>query len=165
MAKIGLDNMMNQKVKWALVASLVLNMFLIGGLVGGAYKVMHNGVKNNPNALRFAADDLNAEQKKEFKQTLRAVRQSAWPLIQASGEARANALAQLAAPSFNKLAIENALARTREADRAVRIHMEAAVTNYAEKLNAVDRKKLAAGLAKAGPLRSPPLLLRNKAED
>lgn len=158
--------MMNQKFKWALIASLVLNVFLIGGMVGGAYKIMHGGsFKNSANALRFAADGLSLEQKRAFKQTLRAAHQSALPLMQASGEARAAALKQLAATSFDKLAIENALARTREADRAVRIHMEEAVTGYAEKLSAEDRQKLAEGLAKVGPLRPPPMLknLQDKA--
>ena len=146
---------MNQKFKWTLIASLVLNVFLIGGLVAGAYKIRHTGA---PNALRFAADGLSVEQKNTFKQTLRAAHQSAIPLLQASSEARAAALKQLAAASFDKLAIENALARTREADRAVRMHMEEAVTSYAEKLDAEDRQKLAEGLAKAGPLRPPPML-------
>jgi uncharacterized membrane protein len=80
------------------------------------------------------------------------------PLVKASGQARAEVLKQLSAPTFDRLSIENAMARAREADRAVRMHMEEAIINFAEKLTPEERHTLAEGLAKKGPLRPPPML-------
>ena len=57
-----------------------------------------------------------------------------------------------------KSAVEVALAKTREADRAVRMKIEVTMLNFAETLSAEDRQKLAEGLAKKGPLRQPPMM-------
>lgn len=155
--------MNNQTLKWVLAISLILNLFLLGGLSAGAYKLFWSNsaplaAAGGKNALRFAADGLSFEQKRMFKKTLRQARKSAIPLLQTSSEMRADAIKQFAAPSFDKLAIQKALARVREADRAVRIHVEEAVINYAETLSVEDRQKFAKGLSEKGPLRSPPML-------
>ncbi|MFM9835067.1 MAG: periplasmic heavy metal sensor [Methylophilaceae bacterium] len=154
---------MTNKLKWALIASVILNAFLVGGLAAGAYRMLGHGgppfaQKDGGMALRFAAEDLSLEQKRLFKKTIRESRRTSLPLVKASAEARAEVLKQLSAPTFDKLAIENAMARTREADRAVRMHMEQAIVGFAEKLSPEERQKLAEGLAKKGPLRPPPML-------
>ena len=151
------------KLTWALIASVILNAFLLGGLAAGAYRMFGHGgppfaERGGGAALRQAADELSFEKKQLFKKSIRESRRSSLPLVKASGEARAEVLKQLAAPTFDKLAIENAMARTREADRAVRMHMEEALIGFAEKLTPEERQKLAEGLAKKGPLRPPPLL-------
>jgi uncharacterized membrane protein len=147
------------KLTWALIASVILNAFLLGGLAAGAYRVFGHGgppFADKGGALRLAADELPFEKKRLFKKTIRDSRITSLPLLKASGKARADVLKQLAAPTFDKLAIENAMARTREADRAIRMHMEEALISFAEKLTPEERYKLAEGLAKKGPLRPPP---------
>ena len=149
------------KLTWALIASVILNAFLLGGLAAGAYRMVGHGgppfADKGGGALRLAADELPFEKKRLFKKTIRESRITSIPLLKASGEARADVLKELAAPTFDKLAIENAMARTREADRAVRMHMEEALISFAEKLTPEERQKLAEGLAKKGPLRPPPM--------
>ena len=65
----------------------------------------------------------------------------------------------IAEPIFDRQAVEVALAKTREADRTVRMKIEVTMLNYAETLSAEDRQKFADGLAKRGPLREPPIMM------
>ncbi len=153
-------NMNIKKSKWLLIASLLLNLFLIGSIAGGAYKLLanHQTGKVGQNALRFAAENLSLEQQRSFKKTLREARREAKPLLETANEARAEVRKLIAAPSFDRQAVEVALAKTREADRAVRMKIEVTMLNFAESLSAEDRQKLAEGLAKKGPLRQPPMM-------
>lgn len=156
-----MDKLIN-KLKWALIASVILNAFLLGGIVAGAYKMFGHGRppfgERGGGPLHFAADELPMAQKKLFKKSMSESRSAALPLMKASGDARAEVIKQLSAPTLDKHAIENALAHAREADTAVRIHMEESLVHFAETLSAQDRQKLSEGLAKKGPLRQPPML-------
>lgn len=152
------------KLKWLLAASLLLNLFFIGGLIGGAYKILNIGAKGE-NALRFAADNLSLAQKQSFKKTIQEARRTALPLLQISAQARTDAINQIAMPNFNKTATQVAFAKAYEADKAVRIHIETAILNYVEKLSPADRATFSVGLSKSGPLRPPQMLLRDKIED
>ncbi len=147
--------------KWLIIASLLLNLFLIAGIAGGAYKLFANNQtgKVGQNALRFAAEHLSQEQQHHFKKTLREARREAKPLLATANEARSEVRKLIAAPSFDRQAVELALAKTREADRAVRMKVEVTMLNYAETLSAEDRQKFADGLAKKGPLREPPIMM------
>lgn len=69
----------DQKTKWLLTTSLILNLFLIGAIAGGAYKLLWSNqasltAKVGQNGLRFAADSLSSEQQRAFKKTLREAR-------------------------------------------------------------------------------------------
>ena len=152
-----LNRIENQKL---IFASLLLNLFLICCIAGGAYKLFinHQAVKSGQNALRFAAENLNQEQQHDFKKTLRQARREVKPLLENANLARIEVRKRIAEPTFDRQAVEEALARTREADRAIRIKLEGALLNFAEKLSAEDRQKLADGLAKKGPLRQPPMM-------
>lgn len=154
-----------QKLKWVLAGSLVLNLFLIGGLAGGAYKMLHNNGAKNTTALRFAANNLSLEQKRNFIKAIQQARTSALPLQIKSAEARTEAINQISKPDFDRVAIEAALNKVREADKAVRLNVESALLDYAERLNPADRATLSLGLSKSGPFRQPPMLIRNKMED
>jgi uncharacterized membrane protein len=147
--------------KWLIIASLLLNLFLIGSIAGGAYKLFenHQTGKVGQNALRYAAENLSLEQQRQFKKTLRQARREVRPLLATANEARTEVRKLIAAPSFDRQAVEVALAKTREADRAVRMKIEVTMLNYAETLSAEDRQKFADGLAKKGPLREPPIMM------
>lgn len=157
------NNISRQKTKWLLTTSIVLNLFLIGTIAGGAYKLLWSNqvplsAKVGQNGLRFAADSLSSEQQRIFKKTLREARREAKPLLEASKDARVEVRKQFTMPEFNRDAVAESLARTREADRAVRIKIEESLVSFAATLSAEDRQKLADGLASKGPLRSPPML-------
>jgi len=160
MTDLTMNNQKSQTTKWLLITSLLLNLFLIGSITGGAYKLFtnHQTNKAGQNTLRFAAENLTLEQQRSFKKTLREARREAKPLLESANNARTEVRKLIAAPSFNRESVEVALAKTREADRAVRMKIEATMLNFAESLSAEDRQKLAEGLAKKGPLRQPPMM-------
>lgn len=160
MTDLTMNNQKSQKTKWLLIASLLLNLFLIGSITGGAYKLFENHQTNKAgqNALRFAAENLSKDQQHSFKKTLREARREAKPLLELANEARTEVRKLIAAPSFDRQAVEVALAKTREADRAVRMKIEVMMLNFAETLSVEDRQKLAEGLAKKGPLRQPAMM-------
>jgi len=154
-----------QKLKWILVASLILNVFLVGGLAGGAYRLLWSeqaplANKIAQRGLRFVAEDLSSEQRRSFQKLLRETRREARPLIASAREARVEVRKLVAAPSFDREAVTAAIARTREADVAVRMRVEQALISFAEALPAEDRQKLADGLARRGPLRQQPELAK-----
>jgi uncharacterized membrane protein len=155
--------------RWLLV-SLVLNLFLAGVLAGAAWRwwaaeraqraaVSATSASANaatqPRGLRYAADDLLPEQRRAYRQGLRDVRRDSAPLIQRARESRQEVLRLLAAPQFDSAAMAAALARTREADTALRARVEASVVDFAKTLPPEDRQKLANGLARRAPLTPP----------
>lgn len=153
--------MNDQKLKWPLIASLILNLFLIGGVASGAYHLFWSDKaplagKGGLHSLRFAADKLSAERQNEFHQILHDTRQAARPLIDSAKEARTEVRTLLAATNFDRTAINTALAHVREADTALRIRTEESLVNFAESLSPEERQKLAEGLARRGPLRQQP---------
>jgi uncharacterized membrane protein len=84
------------------------------------------------------------------------------PLFTAANEARTEVRKLIDEPRFDRQAVEVALAKTREADRVVRMKIEVTMLNYAGSLSAEDRQKLADGLTKKGLLREPSMtMLKN----
>ena len=158
MTGFRMNKIENQKF---IFASLLLNLFLIGCIAGGAYKLFANNQtgKVGQNALRFAAENLSLEQQRQFKKTLRVARREAKPLLATANEARTEVRKLIAESKFDRQAVEVALAKTREADSAIRMKIEVTMLNYAESLSAEDRQKFADGLAKKGPLREPPIMM------
>lgn len=153
--------MNDQKLKWPLIASLILNLFLIGGVASGAYHLFWSDKaplagKGGLHSLRFAADKLSTERQNEFNKILRDTRQAARPLIDSAKDARTEVRTLLAATNFDRTAINTALAHVREADTALRIRTEESLVNFAESLSPEERQKLAEGLARRGPLRQQP---------
>ena len=144
--------------KWLLIGSLILNIFLIGSIAGGAYKLFSSGAAtvNGPLAergLRFAADNLGPERKQAFREALRETRKEARPLVAVARTARSEVRALVAAPVFDREAVKAALDRTREADIALRIRIERGLIDFTETLSPEERVKLAQGMARNGPLR------------
>jgi uncharacterized membrane protein len=144
---------MNERsMKPWLLGSLVLNLFLLGGIAGGAWHwwLAHGTVSvvAPPHGLRFAGDELSAEQQRIYRQGLRDARRGAAAQIQAAREGRAQVLSLLAARSFDRAALAAALARTREADAAVRTGYETSVINFAATLTPEERQQLSIGLAR-----------------
>ena len=68
------NNIGGQKTKWLLTTSLILNLFLLGAIAGGAYKLLWSNqvplsAKVGQDGLRFAADSLSSEKQRIFKKT------------------------------------------------------------------------------------------------
>jgi uncharacterized membrane protein len=138
--------------RW-LVASLLVNVFVVGGVAGGAARwwLIERGVASAEPArggLRHAADDLPSEQRRTFQLAMRNARRAAAEPLQVARESRQEVLRLMRAPQFEAGAVAATLARTRVADMAARERYEATVVDFAATLSADERQKLADGLAR-----------------
>ena len=156
---------------WAL-ASVALNLFLVGGIAGGAWRWWSGHAEAEraapvvqlapgasapaaPRALRFAADGLAPARRQAFRVGLREVRRQSADLVQASRDGRLETARLMAAPSFDRAAAEAALARTRAADIALRERVEGHVLAFAATLSPAERATFVQGLSTQGGLRVP----------
>jgi uncharacterized membrane protein len=147
--------------KLLLAGSFVLNVFLLGSIAGGAYQwfATHDNVAKAPQqrtALRFATDGLSSERQKQFLDGLKEARRDGKDYAREGREGRHEVLALLAAPQFDRTALDAALQRTRAADIALRTEVEDSVANFATTLTPDERVKFAEGLKQAGNWREPP---------
>jgi uncharacterized membrane protein len=143
-----------------LVGSVVLNIFLLGAIAGGAYqwltaRGLTAAADAQQHALRFAARDLSAERQKQFAASLKAARRDSRPFAQAGQAGRREVLQWLAAPQFDRAALDAALARTRDADIAQRVRVEDGVADFAATLSPDERVKFADSLKLHGQWRQP----------
>src|SRR4051812_39117108 len=120
---------MNEKrlKRWLLV-SLLLNLFIVAGMAGGAVRWWMTERSGSASAaepqrrgLRYAADELSADQRRTFRLALRDARRSAAEPIEVAKEGREEVLRLMREPQFDDAAFTQALARTREADMASRV--------------------------------------------
>ena len=144
--------------RW-LVASLVVNVYVVGAVAGGAARwwLAERSVAaaEPPRGLRHAADDLPAEQRRSFLIGLRTARRVVAEPLQVAREGRQEVLRLMREPRFEADAVAQTLAKTRAADMAARERFEAAVVDFATTLSPPDRQKLADGLARRSAQTSP----------
>ncbi|SIT46282.1 putative membrane-associated protein [Paraburkholderia ribeironis] len=143
-----------------LAASLVLNVFLLGAIVGGAYQWFAAHGANAPvlaqqRALRFAAQTLPAERQQAFIDGLKNARRDGRQFAREGREGRREVLRLLAAPQFDRAALDAALASTRGADSNLRAQVEGSVADFAATLSADERVRFADSLKSHGQWREP----------
>ena len=157
--------MTSRTIKALCIGSLALNLFLLGAITGGAYRwfaaqraapAVVGAVAPASTALRFAAQDLSPERQRQFLVALRQARREARPLAQQAREGRREVLRLVAAPQLDRPALDAALSATREADRAVRERVEAAVAGFVATLTPAERTTFAESLKVRGQWREPP---------
>jgi uncharacterized membrane protein len=146
--------------KVVLVASLVLNVFLLGAIVGGAYQWFAAHGANAPvlaqqRALRFAAQTLSAERQQAFIDGLKNARREGRQFARDGRDGRREVLRLLAAPQLDRAALDAALARTRAADSSLREQMEGSVADFAATLSPEERVRFAESLKLRGQWREP----------
>ncbi|CAE6719555.1 periplasmic heavy metal sensor [Paraburkholderia haematera] len=147
--------------KIVLVASLVLNVFLLGAICGGAYQwfaahgAMIPMLGQQRTALRFAAETLPPERQKAFVDGLKNARREGRQFAREGREGRHEVLRLLAAPQFDRAALDAALARTRAADSSLRAQVEGSVADFAATLSPEERVEFADSLKLRGQWREP----------
>lgn len=147
---------LKSRLKTWLTLSLILNVFLLGAVGGGLYRWQTRQQQAvEQRGLRFAASELSESRQAQFKLDLKAMRRDNFRhgLGRAAREGRLDVIAALSATPFDVNALNAALARTRDADVAVRTRIEAVVSNFAATLTPEERAKLVDGLERRGPLR------------
>jgi len=151
--------MSSKTTKYLLLASLVLNVFLLGAIGGGTYRWLAAGgalaAQQPHTALRYAADDLSSDRQAQFLDLLKAARRAGAPYIHEARDGRREVLRQLGAPQLDRTALDTALAATRDADMAQRVAVETAVVDFAATLTPAERAQFAASLRLRGQWRDP----------
>ena len=140
-------------LKPLLVVSVLLNVFLMGG-VGGLYHWLANTrpvvAVVNQHGLRQAMVQLPPERRRELRQLLRQNRADSQPLIMAGREARLDVIKQLEAPTLDRAALLVDLGKAREADTALRLLVDNTLANFANTLPRDERQKLVQSLYSHG---------------
>ncbi|MFB3306689.1 periplasmic heavy metal sensor [Pseudomonas sp. AMR01] len=141
-----------------LVVSVLLNVFLIGGVGGGLYRWMAAAKPAeavvNQHGLRQAMVKLPEERRKELRVLLRHNRAESQPLIMAGREARMGVIKQLEAPTLDRDVLVSELAKAREADVALRALVDGTLAQFASNLPQDERQKLVEALYQRGQVRA-----------
>lgn len=144
-----------------LICSLVLNVFVIGG-IAGAVIMWHRAEAHRPmtggpgfgggrgGRLRQAAMNLSPQYRRELRRTLVATLQGLQPQIAEARAARLEAGRLLDQPKLDQNALQAALDKARAADMSIRTRLEAALVQFAMSLPEDERSALAQGLAMPG---------------
>lgn len=137
----------SRRLKYALIASLALNLLIIGAVAG----TMYGFRKHPPRFGQGAREDfglmglthkLPEDRRKELRKQLRQERTAFRPLIDEIGAARRDAADKLAAEPFDKAALEAALANVGEKERALRQSAVGVFLGHSEQLTADERRTL-----------------------
>ncbi|MCU1781284.1 periplasmic heavy metal sensor [Pseudomonas sp. 13B_2.1_Bac1] len=133
-----------------LFVSVLLNVFLIGGVGGGLYHWMASAkpaqVLVNQHGLRQAMIKLPPERRRELRQLLRQNSADSQPLIMAGREARMGVIKQMEAPTLDHEVLVAELAKAREADAALRALVDGTLAQFAGTLPQDERQKLVEAL-------------------
>ncbi|MFM0740490.1 periplasmic heavy metal sensor [Paraburkholderia xenovorans] len=157
--------MSSRSWKFVLVASLAVNVFLLGGIAGGAYQwfaARDAATEAQQRALRFAATPLSVDRQKEFADALKDARRDGRGFARDARAGRREVLRLLAAPQLDRTALDRALERTRTADSNLRALVETNVADFAETLTSEERIEFADSLRVRGEWREPPGTLKNR---
>jgi|HubBroStandDraft_1064217.scaffolds.fasta_scaffold26112_1 uncharacterized membrane protein len=141
-----------------LIASLVVNLFLIGAVAGvialGANLAKQSIVAPRVGTFVIATEALPQPDRRNFRQMLLGVRMDARPETDKSLALRTGAWGAIADAKPDVAAIEQKLAQSRTIDIASRATAEEKVVSYAAGLPQPDRSSFAAGMIRA--LTPPP---------
>ncbi|MEO3386337.1 periplasmic heavy metal sensor [Mesorhizobium sp. CAU 1741] len=151
--------MSDRAPRFLLAASLAINLFVFGAVVGAGFMWLAQGQPDAPGAgqqrgLRFAAEELSRDQRRAFRGALADARRQSASDIDGARAGREEVARLLATEPFDRAAVEAALAATRQSDMALRARLEEAIAGFAAGLTPDERARLADGLrARTGMLR------------
>jgi uncharacterized membrane protein len=129
-----------------LVASLLLNVFLLGSIGGGLYHWRNLQAAIEPShahGLRQALAGLPEARRHELHQALRQSRADNQNLLAARREARQAVIQQLREPQLDRQALDRDLSKAREADAALRAQVDGLLADFAGNLAPEERQTLA----------------------
>jgi uncharacterized membrane protein len=152
----------------ALIVSVAVNLFVVGGVVGAALMLFRMHAGPPPGAPRppmFAmatdiAGGLTPEHREQWFVTLREAAVSAGPRLRQSHDLRRQAWGKLAADPVDVQAVMTELTQARDLELQARGDIDRSIVTFAGGLPAEERKKLADKLTHAR-LGGRMLFLRN----
>ncbi|MES3030040.1 MAG: periplasmic heavy metal sensor [Pseudomonadota bacterium] len=135
-----------------LVVSLAVNLFLVGGVIGGLV-VGQRLRPDRPPMTRMnqpvwaAAQVLGPEQARAYRTMLRGEGMEARTVMRQTREARAQAWRTLGAEPFEPATTKQRLAEIRDREAATRGEIDGRIVDFAGGLTPTERRKLATALA------------------
>ncbi|MDR3496738.1 MAG: periplasmic heavy metal sensor [Ancalomicrobiaceae bacterium] len=131
--------------RWLVVSLLVLNVFLLGALLGGGVTWITSSAK--PLArLPLAGELLPQKDRVELTKALAETRRAARDTVLEGRQAQIDAASLLGQPTLDPSALSTALERARNAELAVRAAVEQRAVEVAASLPLDARRRLAEGL-------------------
>lgn len=134
-------------LKYALIASLALNLLILGAVAGSMYHFGRHrpffGGRGEDFGLMGLSRHLSEERRKEIRKRLKDDREALRPLVDEVRAARRAAADRLAAEPFDKAALESAITAAAEKERVLRQAAVTAFLTHAEWLKADERRLLA----------------------
>jgi uncharacterized membrane protein len=140
----------SRRIKTLLVVSLLINVFLIGGVAGGLYQWSSHRKPSEmiaQHGLREVLMQLPQTQRHQLRRMLRETRTENQPLIAASRQAHLEVIKRLQDPTMDRAALDADLDRARTADITLRTRVDATLAEFAASLPTDERQKLAEAMA------------------
>lgn len=138
----------------ALVVSLVVNVFVIGAVVG-AFGMRHRMEEQRMrpprgNPIMRVTERMPEDLRARYVARMRAEGQNNRAKMQEARDARREAIAAMTAEPYDAAAASAALARARESETAMRASLENAVVDFSRNLDQEQRRVIAESL-RGGP--------------
>ena len=135
-----------------LFVSLAVNLFLVGGVIGGLVVGQRLRPDRPPMArmnqpVWAAAQTLDLEKAKAFRTMLRGQGMEARTTMRQTREARAQAWRTLGAEPFDPAVTKQRLADIRDREAGTRGEIDDRIVDFAAELTPVERNRLATALA------------------
>lgn len=139
----------------ALIVSLAVNLFVLGGLIGAALMgwPLHRPPPQQPGPPRLAAlgAELTPDQRQAWQATIRQAAQNAGPKLRQARLLRDQAWRSMNADPVDTQAVLAALSQSRGLEFQARSEMDRAVVGFTATLPADERQKLGEALRRRGP--------------
>ena len=139
--------MNGRRLKIGLLLSLGLNLFLIGLMVGGAFMSARSDAerRSRPRPAHYwaAAEKFDPADREAFREMMRREARENAPRLQALRQARRDARAAVTNEPYDPVAAGAALARAHREELALRAEVDAAVLEFARRLDTQERAALA----------------------
>jgi uncharacterized membrane protein len=148
--------MTEKGLKRLLIASLAVNLFLVGASVGGAVVAMRAFEDRvtprtpPPPPVMEAAKSLNDTNHARLREVMREAALDAAPDFKAARQARRRAVELAKAPTFDRDAVAAEIESARAAEIRGRRRLEGALLGFMTTLDAGERAKLAPVLQRLG---------------
>ena len=145
--------MTDRGLKIALAVSVAVNLFVAGAVVTGL-AVGLRGLPDRSHGERppviSLVQSLDEADRAEAERTLRSAALAARGDFETARRLRAEAIELSGAETFDRPAVEAALARSREAEAAGRSRLEGTMLDLLQRLDQDDRQRLAPAFARRG---------------
>lgn len=145
--------MTDRGLKIALGVSIAVNIFVLGavagGLIAGVRLLEDRPYRDRPPVIDIVRS-LDESDRAALVESLRGAGLAAHDDFESARRARSEAIELAGDETFDRSAVEAALARSREAEGRGRARIEASVLDLMGRLDQEDRQRLAPSLARRG---------------